>query len=54
MKIKPGHLKVCKKKNLSCVIDKDRQICTTGHRLASGVEPCDAKVSLRTDLTIHT
>ena len=54
MKIKPRCLKVCKKKNLSCVIDMDRQICPSSHRLASRAEPCDAKESLRTDLSIHT
>ena len=50
MKIKLHHIKVCKKKNLLCVY----YVCPTGHSLASLGEPGDAKVTLRTDLSIYT
>ena len=44
MKIKLRRIKACKKKNLTCVSGMDRQICPSGHSLASLGEPRDAKL----------
>ena len=44
MKIKLPRIKACKKKIPSCMLGMDRQICPTGHSLASLGEPRDAKL----------
>ena len=44
MKINSHCIKVCKKKNLTCMSGMDRQICPLGHSLASLGEPRDAKL----------
>ena len=46
MKIKLRRIKAYKKKNVSCLSGMDRQICPSGHSLASLGEPCDAKLLL--------
>ena len=43
-KIKHYCIKVCKKKNLTCVLGMDRKICPSGHSLESHNEPCNAKL----------
>ena len=44
MKIKLCRIKACKKKNPLCVSGMDRQICPSGHSLASRGKPHDAKM----------